>query len=374
MFASDLDEDYSNRNPKNMFRSVGLNTGNVAFVHAIKKLIKLENGNATWDSAENVKSDAVVFAAANQLGKHTDLGGLASSMEKSGVPIVVIGLGTQTPQQDQFPELSPGTQLWLETMLKMRPTANSNIWTRGEYSADQIRRFVPDSDPVIGCCPSLFISSSIELGKQLKNTQSDFRRVAVAAGHPGMHAMREIECQLTSLVSDVYATGRYIPQSPEEMIALGLGNFETLKPESITHLNEFIAPSLSHTDFINWCKTYARAFFDAKSWMLELSHFDVVVGARYHGVALGMQAGVPGIVIDIDGRTHELGISTRIPMFKPRDATDISRSYLKKIWDEFDPVMYDLNRIDLARRFLKFLTDNLLEPTDHLKKLADSNA
>ena len=42
MWGSDLSVDYSDRNFEELYKSVGHNTGNVAFVHAIKKLIKIK--------------------------------------------------------------------------------------------------------------------------------------------------------------------------------------------------------------------------------------------------------------------------------------------------------------------------------------------
>jgi hypothetical protein len=373
MWGSDLDEDYSVRNFDNLYKSVGHNTGNVAFVHAIKKLVKIDVVSVPWHSVGEIKSEVLVFPAANQLGRHTDLGDLASGLEMSGAPIVVIGLGAQADDENSEPELKPGTQFWLETILKNRPSFNSNIWTRGEYTSNQIRRLVPGSDPVTGCCPSLFINQSAVLGKDLSINKSDFRRVAVAAGNQGFRGMSKIEPELASLVSDSLYPGRYITQSMGEMIALGLGQFEKIDGEKMKSLNKYIAPWLDESGFKNWCRTYARTYFDAKSWMYELSNFDAVVGARYHGVALGLQAGIPGVLIAIDSRTYELGLATGVPTIKSIEIDSITRRYLKTKWEEFDPIAYDSSRVALAQRFHRFLTDNLLEPTDHLKKLADPN-
>jgi polysaccharide pyruvyl transferase WcaK-like protein len=107
--------------------------------------------------------------------------------------------------------------------------------------------------------------------------------------------------------------------------------------------------------------------------MLELSNYDAVVGARYHGVALGVQSEVPGILIAIDSRTYELGKATGIPTVKPVDLLSVTKNTLKRIWEEFDPFLYDSRRVTLAQEFLNFLKKNGLEPTDHLKRIAESN-
>ena len=373
MWGSDLSVDYSDRNFEELYKSVGHNTGNVAFVHAIKKLIKMDNNSVPWHNIGKHSGEVLVFPAANQLGKHTDLEGLAKGLEESGVPIVVIGLGAQADDEHSVPELTPGTQHWLETVLKQRPSTNPNVWTRGQYTTDQIERLVPGSDPITGCCPSLFINKSAELGMILSKNKSEFRRIAVAAGNQGFRGMSKIEPELASLVSDALYPGRYITQSMGEMIALGLGQFEKIDDEKMQSLNKYIAPWLDESGFKNWCKTYTRTYFDAKSWMYELSNFDAVVGARYHGVALGLQAGIPGVLIAIDSRTYELGLATGVPTIKSIEIDSITRRYLKTRWEEFDPIAYDTSRVALAQRFHRFLKDNLLEPTDHLKKLADPN-
>jgi hypothetical protein len=373
MWGSELDDDYSVRTFDDLYRSVGHNTGNVAFVHAIKKLVKLEERSLPWHNIGESKNEILVFPAANQLGKHTDLGDLATRLEKSGKPIVVIGLGAQAADENSEPQLKPGTQHWLETIIKNRPTPKSNIWTRGEYTSGQIRRLVPGSDPVTGCCPSLFINQNSKLGNHLSTMSTEFRRIAVAAGNQGFRGMKTIEPDLASLISDALFPGRYITQSMGDMIALGLGQFEHIDGEKMESLNKYITPWLDETEFKRWCKTYARTYFDARSWMYELSNFDIVVGARYHGVALGMQAGIPGVLIAIDSRTFELGLTTGIPTVKPSEIDSMTRRILKTMWGKFDAVAYDSNRIAMAQRFHEFLIANSLQPTDHLKRLVDSN-
>ena len=56
--------------------------------------------------------DVLVFPAANQLGKHTDLGALAQRLQQAGVPLVVIGVGAQAESFEHKIELSEGTKNW----------------------------------------------------------------------------------------------------------------------------------------------------------------------------------------------------------------------------------------------------------------------
>src|ERR1700745_3762137 len=72
--------DAFSENAEHLFRLCGGNTGNFAFVCALHQLLSPDVDVVSWDvNPELVKEkyDAVVFACANQLGPHTDLGWLA---------------------------------------------------------------------------------------------------------------------------------------------------------------------------------------------------------------------------------------------------------------------------------------------------------
>lgn len=368
MWASDLRHDYSTRSPEYLYRIVGHNTGNVAFVHAIQKLIRI-NCFVDWSASSVEDLDVLVFPAANQLGQHTNLEHLALNMSKRSKPIVVIGIGAQSTSMNEDPDLSLGTQQWLKLLIESAPTTNSNIWTRGEFSASQIKKWQPNGLVTSGTCPSLFINGSTTLGNALSTKPKVFSRVAVAAGNPGFKSMRNLEGDLVRMISDSMYPGVYITQSMGEMMQLGIDTRGELNEEDLERLNRFIAPWFSRSQFLLWCQSHVRSYFDAPSWMLELSRYDVVAGARFHGVALGLQAGVPGVLFAIDSRTAELGESSGYPTIDPISVSGIDRRLLEKTWAEFDSEAFDRNRIQKARSFYTFVVNNQLDPTDHLKAL-----
>lgn len=369
MWSSGLDHDFSTRDSKELFRAVGHNTGNAAFVHAIRKLINHSGLKIDWSGDELGEIDLLVFPAANQLGSHTNLGDLAENLTRRGKPLVVVGLGAQSPDTSSDVQLSPGTRKFLEVIHRLRPSSNPNIWTRGPYSTNQIKRLIPNSDSIAGCCPSLFVSPHRRLGQLLSHRSGRFQKVAVAGGNLGFRGTRGLEQDLSALVSDALHPGIYVTQSGRDSIQLGLDSRSELGPEETEKLRVLIQPNSSAEEFRVWARSYARVFFDARSWMLELSNYDVVAGARFHGVALGVQAGIPGIVFGFDSRTLELAQTACIPVVEPQECSYISRRALEDFWKRFDPVDFDKNRITKAREFYNFCIGNGLTPSDHFKQL-----
>lgn len=371
MWSTGLDNDFSIREIADLNRQVGHNTGNVAFVHAIRKLVGSITTSVDWSSSAVSDVDVLVFPGANQIGSHTNLGDLANNMLSRGKPIVAIGIGAQSKSFNEDPKISDGTRQFLTALTQLSPNSNSNIWTRGGYSASQVAKNCSMANPVVGCCPSLFISPDKNLGSRLSSKPKIFRRIAVAGGNPGFKQMRLLERDLVQLVDSSVNPGCYITQSMIDMIQLGVDSRDQIGEATLNNYREFLLPSVTNSQFIEWCRSYVRSYFDARSWMLELSRYDVVVGARYHGVALGIQAGVPGMIFEIDSRTSELGESSGIPTVLPSDYDYLNRRTLESIWSKFDPDKFDDNRIMQARRFFSFLINNGLEPSDHLKSLVD---
>lgn len=372
MWSSDLTFDYSTRRIDELNSAVGHNTGNVAFVHAIKKLVDGIVTNVNWSLNDVSELDMLIFPAANQVGSHTELGDLAEKLTARGIPVVVIGLGAQGENFDTDVQVSDGTQRFLSALVELAPTSVSNLWARGPYSVKQIQRNCINADPISGCCPSLFINSNGKLGSLVDKKSKTFRRIAVAGGNPGFGTMRDLERDLVRLVDSSTSPGCYFPQSMKDFMQLGLDSRTEMASTVVLKYRNFLLPELSESEFVAWAKTFMRSFFDARSWMLELSRYDVVAGARYHGVALGLQSETPGVIFGFDTRTQELGATSGIPVASPLDFDFLSPRALEKIWSGFDPQQFDQNRIEMAQKFISFLLGNGLRPSRHLEIIADS--
>jgi polysaccharide pyruvyl transferase WcaK-like protein len=122
-------------------------------------------------------------------------------------------------------------------------------------------------------------------------------------------------------------------------------------------------------------RRYATTFIDAASWMDAMRKFDFVVGPRFHGVMLGIQAGVPGAVIAHDSRTLELCQTMVIPV---RDHKDIPDKFgirdLRSMFP-FDGAAYDQKRATLARTLASMFSHaGIVTSLAHLEGIGEKQA
>jgi hypothetical protein len=200
----------------------------------------------------------------------------------------------------------------------------------------------------------------------------DRPRIAIAAGNPFHAANSTVESKLVELCTST--EGAYIAQHPAALIGLALGN-QDITTEELDVVSERLGFSTTR-DCRQWFSRYAYIFHDADVWLYFLRHFDAIIGARYHGVALGVQTGIPGVTIHIDNRTRELSDTTRIPALSVTEAAGLSPEEIADQcrWSDGVAQEFDDNRLFLAQLMVEFLDSNRLPPSDHLKALAGVRA
>jgi hypothetical protein len=357
----------------------GGNTGNFAFssslywhLSAMAEKVDI----VPWDvSVDRVKNDydLVVFACANQLGIHTDLGSVAARLELIGLPILAIGLGAQADDLTKNVELSPGTRRWVDVLAAHAPSRHANIGVRGKYTLEQLDRLGLGERAVVTGCPSNFIGSNPKLGASLKRawTAPSANRIAVAAGLPYWPELSALERQLVEMVERT--DGIYIGQHDIDMIQICRDEYEDIPRERYERIHRYLAPKKSEQEFKRFCRKYAACFIDAGSWMEAIRKFDFVVGARFHGIMLAIQAGVPGAVITHDSRTQELCQTLAIPS-KHYSAIKggLNENNVRDVF-EFDEQAYTRTRSSLSAAFIKILEGAGLSPSAALKAIRDAD-
>jgi len=366
---------YANRSFESLFRAVGGNSGNLAFVYAIQNQLVGDITFLPWSSTrEQVAAyDAVVIPCANQLGDHTDLGGLALSMGEFDKPIIAIGLGAQANSLDEDVQVTPGTLRWVKALASKRAGAVSNIWTRGPFTTQQLDKLGVEGT-IVGGCPTHFMHQSSDLGRRIHKSWTSTplpRAITVAGGHQAWTQVRTVEHQLIAMMQDPLFPGQYITQSPGEMLRVSRNDFEAIEPEVMEQIRSHVAPHYTEDEFRLWCRSYARVYYDIPAWMESLRRYDLTIGPRYHGVALAIQAERMGVTIAFDSRTEEMCIQTGVPCLRAADLSDkpLTRLSLKRLI-RFDPDAYDRHRSERAQAYVAFLEGNGLQPADYLKRIA----
>ncbi len=350
---------------------LGGNNGNLAFVHGVRKCLGNAITRVGWGwTPEQVRlqADVLVVSCANQIGAHTDLGGWADALARIDLPIVLIGLGAQTTNYESDVEVPEGTRRFLEEVVKRRPGTGVNIAVRGEFTRSVLAELGVESE-AIGC-PSLYISSDIALGASIakRSAARAPERIAVAAGNPYHAGNAKVEAMMIELCNR--HMGAYVVQHPDIVVALALEQVGEDNPKL-----DNVASALgfnSNADCIEWFRRNAYSFHESQSWMHFLRHYDAVLGARYHGVAFGVQAGIPGMTIHIDNRTRELSETTGIPSISVDEVETMSdEDLLVRVgWDEAQGVRFDQNRRERASWMSRFIHGNSLEQSSQLNSLS----
>ncbi|WP_424810405.1 polysaccharide pyruvyl transferase family protein [Roseococcus sp. YIM B11640] len=368
---------YSNAPFDDLYKGVGHNNGNLAFVYAIASHIANPMRWLPWHtSVETLKktADIVVIPCANQIGKHTDLGTMADKLEQAGLPVVSIGLGAQADSYDHDVAVSEGTLRWAKVIAQLHGGSAPNIYTRGAYTTGQLEKLgIPGAQT--GGCPSYFINPAPDLGHRIYanwTKQMPPRFISVAGGHQSWAKIRTIEHQLISMIMDPVTPGQYVVQSMSDMIKVSRGEFDLIDPVVLEHIHRHTVPHYTPEEFRNWCRIYAKSFYDVPAWMDSLRNYDLTVGSRYHGIALALQAERMGLTVTIDSRTRELCENTMVPNIRQEDLQQpLTRTALGKIV-QFDPVAYDKHRAAAAARYVPFLEANSVVPSPFLYKIAEA--
>ena len=344
-----------------LYQRVGHNTGNLAFHHAIRRQLQIKHAAVPWESSiEEISAagDIAIVPCANQIGSHLDYGGLSKKFNKVRQPILAIGLGAQGGLDGIIPEVPAGSLDWLRAIAEHSDSSVKNISVRGPFTLEVLNHYgLADKAVVLGC-PTLFINPDPKLGQKIEQRIRDPKKIAVTAGHQKWGHLARIEASLARLVTTT--NGSYIGQSPLEMVMLTRGEAAKLDSQSISDCRDYVLPEMDIPEFINWANRFGNVFFDIPSWMEHYRRFDLVIGARIHGVMLAIQAGVPALCIAHDSRTLELCQVMKVPYVISKNVSGgLQRKDLLGLL-KFDPEVFDSTRKELLAEYKKFLINNHL--------------
>jgi hypothetical protein len=351
-----------------LFSASGDNLGNFAFVEALWRHLSPDVEILPWHVAPGEareKCDLLVLAAANQLGAHTDLGGFASQLDRIGLPILVVGLGAQAPDLGAAVRLSPGTERWAHVLAAHAPSGKPNIGVRGAFTRRTLERLGLGQAAVVTGCPSLFLNDARDFYPKLARRVAARRieRLCVAGGSRHFPATREVERKLARMVEETQ--GLYVAQADLALVRLASGEIEAIDPAEVAAVGEWLGVATEELPL--WLKRRAVCFSDATSWMQAMRRFDFVVGARFHGVMLAIQAGVPGGVIAHDSRTLELCQTMALPVRLGAEAQALEQvGDLRRLF-EFDVPGFAATRERLRKAYLDLLRGAGVEPNPRLQ-------
>lgn len=371
--SSFIGEKYANASAADCMAVTGGNTGNVAFVHAARKIIGNSITRIDWNSGARAvrdRVDHIVICCANQIGNHVDLSGWADRIEQFERPVTLLGLGAQSDDIKTIPEIPVGTIKFLDLVKKFNYSSSPNIAVRGTFTQGVLAK---NNVPSLALgCPSLHISPVHNLGASIFASQKyrKIKRVAVAAGNPWHGSSAFLEPVLVEIVNSYQ--GEYVIQHPESMLQAAFGEIELITPKMKSRFLEVYGEKFDFESLLEWFRRYSGVYIDSASWLRSMRRFDLAVGPRYHGIALAIQAGLPGCVITIDSRTQELCFGTGVKSVSIEDAKNLTANDLveKARWTQQDADVFDYERNNKAIEYCIFLLTNGIQPSIHLKRNA----
>jgi hypothetical protein len=341
---------------KDHYDFCGGNTGNLVHLNAYEKVLHNHSLNSFhFSDARFINSqDLLLIKCANQIGKHfvpSDL--LFNFIEQINIPIIMCCLGTQhhnfndldiLPQNNRWPEL-------LKIISSKRISEHPNISVRGEYS-QKVLNFYGIESSITGCVSTMLFRDN--LGTHLKNKYNNKKiaNACVAGNNPYNQASAWLEKEL-KLITEEY-NGVHIAQSP--LIIFSLIHGENVEiPDSISAIYQ-----MDNEDLRRWFVRYGRMFYNTNDWSSVMKLYDLVIGTRYHGVAIGLQNEIIGTIFTIDSRTKELAITNGI---KHIDVNTLKNKNHKEIlemsmWQEDDYSYLDQQVNYCKNQFNLFFSQN----------------
>lgn len=344
--------DYYKKTTVDLFNETGGNTGNLAFMYAVASHSGVPARACHFgQSAEAIREagDVIILALANQLGSHTDLSSAADKLEECGLPVLALGLGAQANAIGDDIRLQAGTDKWLRIIAAHRGQG-INIGVRGPFTQSVIESLGLRDASVVTGCPSNFLNLDPGLPDKIARAfTKPIRSIAVNAGIPYIPNIRNLEQNLADIVT--LTDSAYIVQHGLQMVELARQGFDDMDQQTFELCRTYIAPNKTGEQFQDWCKRYAYAFFDVRAWMDFVRRFDFVVGTRFHGAMLAIQAGVPAGCIAHDSRTLEMCQTMRIPVVRSADIVGALTPHNVLDYFKFDPANYAATRSELARSY-----------------------
>ena len=349
-----------------LFRSVGFNTGNLVYMYATTQHIENEKQFFGWKvdaDLINNEFDVMIFLAANQLHPNKDMAILAELFESINIPSFIIGLGAQAGNFSETLKFQKGTLRFIDVIKEKC----SHISVRGEYTANVLASYGANNIVATGC-PSNFINFDPDLGNKIVANSNNIDSVVV-----NNNLREDMYDFLAKLIDSNQFSDfgiKFIMQEPK--LVLDFCRNKTTSEyytQVIQKIQNSIMPTHEFADVEKFAINNFETFFNVEAWMEYLNRFNLSIGSRMHGNMIAMQSGIPTIFLTHDARLQEMVNIMKLPFVKFNEIKNINK--LEEIIPliNFDPIKYNNNRKELAKRFCNIYDYHNLTINSKLKNL-----
>lgn len=326
------------RNFEEQLIAVGGNTGNNAYVTALKDIFGAEHVN--YGQLDKVLSedryDIYIVGNLSWIVENSELPSFYHEAFRKiiskGKRFVPISVGTQVVDYKSDFKYHPNT-------LKLLKDINEQaiIACRGEYTLELLHKNGIKNAEAVGC-PSLFHTKDykFKVNKRNKLRKNAFVATGItpwASKHLSIDKIKEFFMYAKRNNVD------FIEQANTKWI------------EHITKLDkQFSNELLSYLDKNN------KIFFNIEEWRDYSRELDFTFGGRFHGNVIPLLEGVPALFITIDARTREMTEYLKLPSIDIRDFKfDMS---IEQLYDLTDYTKFNSSYTDLYIKFERLANKN----------------
>ena len=345
-----------NQSVENELKNSGGNFGNLLIGKSVRDILNINElitkSSISSPEEANERCDHVVIPAANFLWKGFDFGHMADFLEKTNLPITIIGVGAQSSNRAMIGSIHPGTL----RLMKLISERSELIGVRGYYTAEVLSTYGIHNVEAIGC-PSLYSKSSkvlkINTGKlqNIEGLSINFsRRVASHSFEP--ETMKMVENQLLKFA--ISRNGTFVAQDEKEELLIarkGLPNEQVSK-----YFNG------SPRDVVNmFFRDNTRYFINITDWEKYIITKPFSIGTRLHGNLIALINGTPSLLIAHDSRTMEVANLWRMPSIHVSSLAGNDNINFENIINNINYKAFEDSYKFMFKRFSYFLDRNLLE-------------
>lgn len=326
-----------NRTVEEQLISVGGNTGNNAYITALKDIFGAAHLNyGQLDNAlKEDKYDVYIVGNLSWIVENTKLPPFYleafDKIIKNGKRFIPISVGTQVHDFKSDFKYHP------ETLKLLREISDQAVIAcRGYYTAEILNKNGVKNIEVIGC-PSLYHRKDPDFKIEKKQLTSNFKTATGITPWPNKRMDKNKVKQFFNFVIENKVD--FIEQANTAWI------------EVITKSNEAFK-----SKFNDYWNSYSKIFFNIDDWREYARGLDFSFGGRFHGNVIPLLEGIPSLFISIDARTKEMCDYFQFPTIDILDFNfDMS---INDLYEMTDYTKFNCSYKEKYFKFEKFVKSN----------------
>jgi TPR repeat protein len=308
--------------PLNPLKSLGWNTGNLAFLSAIEKLFHPDVLPPEYLKDKSSKYECLIVTDLIWIRENVDFSYLENRLKDVKIPIVLMSVGLQSPENKIDFKLHDSV---IRILKRVQET--SVIGVRGEYTEKILNNNGIYNTQVIGC-PSMYYWN--DRNYKIKNE----------------------DCQIDAIGNfRTFYNNKPLTKNETEFIRF----LKKWNCPFVEQTSERLVPSLLSDDkdtheLCNYVNRMSAFYYSNKEWIDAIKKFNFSIGSRFHGNVMGIRAGFKSLFLITDSRTEEMTSFFNLPSLKIEnfdsgkpmsyyyelaDYSDFNK-YYPNLFDEFD--------------------------------------